>query len=86
MKQTALKVDIDGFVTFADYFFDDIFSAWSIHSKIATSQNQLRRVLDDVSNTILGLEGKIEQAKIANQKIQKEKLGILSSGQEALFF
>lgn len=86
MKQTALKVDIDGFVTFADYFFDDIFSAWSIHSKIATSQNQLRRVLDDVSNTILGLEGKIEQAKIANQKIQKEKLGILASGQEALFF
>ncbi len=53
-------------------------------------QRQLRHVNTDtrarVSNTILGLEGKIAQAKIASQKIQKEKREIFSADQEALFF
>lgn len=43
-----LSVGRDSFVTFADYVFDDIFSAWSTHSKITNS-------IDRISETLLDL-------------------------------
>lgn len=66
-------IEIDGFVKFADYFFDDIFSAWSIHSKLSTSVEQLRRVLDDVYNTKLYLTSKMEQTTKRLQEIEQEE-------------
>ena len=37
MRQNTLEVHTDGFVMFTDYFFDNIFTDWSIHSKITTA-------------------------------------------------
>ncbi|GLC88796.1 hypothetical protein [Lysinibacillus piscis] len=58
----ALYIEKDGFVKFADYFFDDIFSAWSIHAKISTAREQISRVQDDVHNTLLRLQDKQQKA------------------------
>lgn len=36
-----LIVERGSFVTFADYFFDDIFSEWSIHNRINDSLSKV---------------------------------------------
>ena len=77
MKDGTLEVDTDGFVKFADYFFDDLFSEWSIHSKISTAMNQITRVLDDVSNTLLELNRKLVVAEQKKVELLEEKDKIL---------
>ena len=71
----ALEMNFDGFVKFSDYFFDDIFSALSVHAKINAARNQLVPILDDVSNAILKLNGQkaVTERKIAliNEDIVK---------------
>lgn len=78
MKHGTLEIDTDGFVKFADYFFDDIFSEWSIHSKISTAIDQITRVLDDVSNTLLELNRKLAVAEQKKVELFEEKDKMLS--------
>lgn len=72
----SLHVETDGFVKFADYFFDDIFSAWSVHSKISTAREQVSRVQDDVHNTIWRLQDKQHKAVEHLQLLEREKEAI----------
>lgn len=73
MSTKSLAIETDGFVKFADYFFDDIFSAWSVHSKISTAREQVSRVQDDVHNTIWRLQDKHNKADDYLQTLLKEK-------------
>lgn len=73
LSTKSLHVETDGFVKFADYFFDDIFSAWSVHSKISTAREQVSRVQDDVHNTILRLQDKHHKAVEHLQSLEREK-------------
>ncbi|MGE7692705.1 hypothetical protein ACQKNC_01115 [Lysinibacillus sp. NPDC094177] len=73
MSTKSLAIETDGFVRFADYFFDDIFSAWSVHSKISTAREQVSRVQDDVHNTIWRLQDKHNKADDYLQTLLKEK-------------
>ncbi|KOS62563.1 hypothetical protein FJQ98_17890 [Lysinibacillus agricola] len=75
----SLQVETDGFVKFADYFFDDVFSAWSVHSKISTAREQVSRVQDDVHNTILRLQDKHNKADNYLQSLQKEKEAVFQN-------
>ncbi|MEC1178199.1 hypothetical protein P9B03_06860 [Metasolibacillus meyeri] len=86
MQHKAFTVEVDGFVKFADYFFDDIFSAWSVHSKIATAIEQLSRVQDDVANTQLMLENKLEYLLEKEKNIAQQREIIFSTEDESLFF
>lgn len=47
-----IRIEIDSFLRFADYFFDGLFSAWAVmdkienaRSKVLNTQQQIRRVL-----------------------------------------
>ena len=77
MSTNTLQVETDGFVKFADYFFDDVFSAWSVHSKISTAREQVSRVQDDVHNTIRRLQEKHNKALRYLEALQQEKEAIL---------
>lgn len=79
MSTKSLAVKTDGLVKFADYFFDDIFSAWSVHSKISTAREQVSRVQDDVHNTLLRLQDKHNKAEDYLQSLQKEKEAIFQN-------
>lgn len=79
MRQDTLEIETDGFVKFADYFFDDIFSAWSIHSKIATSTSQIGRVLDDVENTVRELKEKLAKAEDMKAQLADKKSRLVSN-------
>ena len=72
----SLKIDRDSFVTFADYFFDDIFSAWSIHSKIHSS-------IDRIENTLSGLN-RIYEHLIETQEARIKKLAEIKSSIEQI--
>ncbi|MGE7911622.1 hypothetical protein [Lysinibacillus xylanilyticus] len=79
MSTKSISIETDGFVKFADYFFDDIFSAWSVHSKISTAREQVSRVQDDVHNTILRLQDKHNKADGYLQSLHKEKEAIFQN-------
>ena len=77
MSAQSLHVETDGFVKFADYFFDDIFSAWSVHAKISTAREQVSRVQDDVHNTLWRLQEKQTKAQEYLAKLKQEQIMIL---------
>ena len=76
IEYRSLNVDIDGFVTFSDYFFDDIFSAWSIHSKLNKSRQQVCLAIDDVSNALtkLKIQYEITERKLNQLFVELEKI------------
>lgn len=86
MRQNTLEVHTDGFVMFTDYFFDNIFTDWSVHSKITTAIDQLLRVQDDVANTLRDLKQKLSITIEKEQALQVEKQSILTADDQSLFF
>ncbi len=84
MRTDTLQIDTDGFIKFADYFFDDIFSEWSVHSKISTSLNQISRVLDDVRNTMRAVKQKQFIAKEKKQDLLSQRTELLTTGSQTL--
>lgn len=84
MSHRTLKVNVDGFVTFADYFFDDIFSAWSVHSKLNHSRQQIQNVMDDVSNTLIKLSKQLGLTEKKKAEIYNEIEQIYNTNIESL--
>lgn len=73
IKVNNLSVERDSFVTFADYVFDDIFSAWSTHSKINNSIGRLNQTLRDLASISAQLQ---EQLKIDQDKLYHVEIEI----------
>lgn len=71
IETSALSVERDSFITFADYVFDDIFSAWSIHSKIHQSIDRIEDTLSELTNICSQLRKK--QGECNNKSIEIEK-------------
>lgn len=73
IKADNLSVGRDSFVTFADYVFDDIFSAWSTHSKINNLIERMNGTLRDLANISEQLQ---EQLKLAQDNLHKVEIEI----------
>lgn len=54
--QADLQVNIDGFLRFADFFFDDIFSSWAVLDHIGRSKEQVEQVRDQVQEILRKLK------------------------------
>ncbi len=67
-----LSVERDSFVTFADYIFDDIFSAWSTHSKINNSIDHINETIRGLEHTIVHLEEQLKEDQNMLCNIGKE--------------
>ncbi|WP_419957874.1 hypothetical protein [Psychrobacillus psychrotolerans] len=61
IKVENLSVERDSFVTFADYIFDDIFSAWSTHSKINNSIDHINETISSLEHTTVQLEEQLKE-------------------------
>jgi len=59
------SLEIDGFVKFADYFFDNLFTDWAVQSKIGNALEQAKLQASEVDALLLKLEA--EQASISVQ-------------------
>lgn len=63
-----IQVNIDGFLRFADYFFDGLFADWTVGNKISQSISSVRNIKSEISRT-LGKLKELDQA--ADQEIEK---------------
>lgn len=73
MRQETFRIDVDRFVKMADYFLDDIFSEWSIHSKIKTKIAEIHRLLDDLYNTEMYLKQKLDNTLQRLEQLQQKE-------------
>ena len=51
-----MQVRIDGFLRFADYFFDGLFADWAVGDKISQSHTSVQKVKNDILATLSKLE------------------------------
>ena len=71
-------------VKFSDYFFDDIFSAYTVHKKITHALDYTNQAIGEVNNMLNLLNGKLEIAKGEKQKIEEEIQKIFNSSEQSL--
>jgi len=73
--QTDVQVQIDGFMRFADFFFDGIFADYAVLDKIKGSQEQVSCVRSQIENTQKSLEnikaGLNTESKSLNAELEK---------------
>lgn len=67
----VINVDQSTFTTFTDYFFDNIFTDWMIHSQITESQNRLDSVIREVQIALRKLKTKQEETKTELDGIER---------------
>lgn len=65
-----IQVQIDGFLRFADYFWDGIFADWMVQGKIHDAQNQVDQVIGKVESILMKLQNMSEETQ---QKLEEEK-------------
>lgn len=74
-----LQVNIDGFLRFADYFFDGLFADWAVMEKISQSKDSVEKTKSQIEAVLSQLR-RLETA--ADQKIAKleaEKASVLAN-------
>ena len=71
-----MQVNIDGFLRFADYFFDGLFADWAVGDKISQSMNTVSSTKSQISRTLdkLNEMEKAVDRGIANLKQQLDEL------------
>ena len=67
-----MQVNIDGFLRFADYFFDGLFADWSVMNRISEAQGQVKKVKGQIKEVLGKLNTasatvKSEQTKAKSQ-------------------
>lgn len=65
-----VHISIDGFLRFADYFFDGLIADWTVMDKISQAQSEVESVKRKVENMLSRLEG---MRSTAERKVESEK-------------
>ena len=53
-----MQVKLDGFLLFADYFFDGLFADWAVMDHIENSQKQVSQTRQQVEEVLASLESR----------------------------
>lgn len=69
---TDLQIEIDGFLRFADYFFDGLFADWAVMDRIDRSQEQAGQTRRQIQSVIDRLNEQLRQAGQKQTALQKE--------------
>ncbi len=68
-----MQIGIDGFLCFADYFFDGLFADWAVLSKINQSQTQVQDTKSQIEHVISRLT---EMLSAADKSLEKERAAL----------
>lgn len=68
-----MQVNVDGFLRFADYFFDNLFTDWVVLDHIHQSQEQVQNVRNQIGTILSQLESTLESTQ-REQAQNKERL------------
>ena len=66
-----MQVNVDGFLRFADYFFDGLFADWAVLDRIGQSKEQVsstRHQIEEVLTRLRGIQHTVEQEKAQVQE------------------
>lgn len=69
---TELDVQVDGFLQFADYFFDNLFTDWAVMDKIHNSQLQVENTKDQIESVLEKLRGMKEEVLKQREAVQSK--------------
>ena len=67
---TEMNVQVDGFLQFADYFFDNLFTDWAVMDKIHNSQLQVENTKDQIVSVMEKLQMMKEEVVKERSKVQ----------------
>ena len=70
--RTGIQIEVDSFLRFADYFFDNIFTDWAVLDRIRHTQSQIHEVDGSVRTILSRLERDLEQCRRDRQVVQQE--------------
>jgi len=70
--QADLQVQIDGFLGFADYFFDGLFADWAVLDRIHNSQSQVQGTRDQIWSVLARLRD-MEAAVVREMESLREE-------------
>ena len=71
------QVNIDGFLRFADYFFDGLFVDWSVGNRIKQSRTSISDTRKQVTRTLDQLNAMEQETLRQIERIQKEQTDLL---------
>ena len=65
-----MQVRIEGFLRFADYFFDDLFSAWAVLDRVGRSKEQVQNVRQQIQEALNRLAAMQNEAERTALRLQ----------------
>ena len=68
-----MQISIDGFLRFADYFFDGLFADWSVMNRISEATGQVEKVKSQIETVLSKLHAASASVKV-QQDCAKNKL------------
>ena len=74
--QADMQVNVDGFLRFADYFFDGLFADWAVLDKINQSQSQVQNTKSQIASVLSRLDSMMRTLEQEQVQI-KSKLDTL---------
>jgi len=74
--QADMQIHVDGFLRFADYFFDGLFADWAVQSKISRSKEQVLSTQRQIESVLGQLSGMMRAAEQEQAQL-KETLDTL---------
>lgn len=78
-----MKANVDGFLRFADYFFDGLFADWTVLDRINQSQSQVQQTKSQIGQVLSRLDSMLREAEKEQNQL-KSKLDTLVRGAQLL--
>ena len=72
-----IQIEVDSFLRFADYFFDNTFTDWAVLDRIRNTQSQIQQVDGSVRTIVSRLERNLEQCRQDIQQTAQERKDFL---------
>ena len=70
--QADLQVNVDGFLRFADYFFDGLFADWAVLDRIGQAQGQVQDTKYQIENVLFRLASMMESVRREQEEIKQK--------------
>ena len=71
--QADLQLQVDGFLRFADYFFDNIFTDWAVLDRIRRSQSQMEQAERSVQTILYRLDSAVAQCRRERDEKRRQR-------------
>ena len=68
-----VQIQMDGFLSFADYFFDGLFADWAVMDHIEDSQNKVGNVIRQISQVLQTLNNMLQENETTRADIQQQR-------------